>query len=212
MSIRDSQIPSPLLDLFKYLDRELMRLYVLWADYQDLYLRDEQRVEVLNRTAQSFFGQCQYLLRNDIFLSLARMTDPLESAGKENLTLYRIEHLLPAEFPTDIREDIKGKIKAIVEDTRPIRDWRNRRLAHNDLALTLDYSANPLPGVTRETVDHILFMVGECLNPIRRHFDKSTTWYSVTQRQGGADRLVHHLQNALKWQEDDIKRKLGGTT
>jgi hypothetical protein len=72
-----------------------------WQTAMQLFGEEKARIDLLNKTAQSFFFVVQVTLRDDVFLTLSRFTDPLKSAGQDNLVIGRLlEHLNKSEHPT----------------------------------------------------------------------------------------------------------------
>src|SRR6266581_7125773 len=106
--------------------------------FETLYAHSAERLQLLNRVAPQFFWQQQATMCEDILLALARITDPPRSVGKEHLTIRGLDRIMPDQALT---QEVRDLIAAAVSNCSFARDWRNRRLAHNDLDLKLKQSA-----------------------------------------------------------------------
>ena len=133
--------------------------------------------------------------------------DPLATGVKENLTLQRLFNTLDSTLHFNLYSDMKNRLDVLQQKCEPFRDWRNRRIGHTDLSTALKFHPEPLPGISKEQVDEVLILMSAYLNVFLYYFDHTTMWYEMTSAHGGANRLVHHLENALKWRDDYFKRK-----
>jgi hypothetical protein len=90
----------------------------------------QERVDLLNAAAPAFFHELQRMIWEDVLLHLCRITDPIKTMGHDNLTIMRLPNAIP-----DLA--LRAVVKPLVDDagqkTQFARDWRNRRLAHQEL-------------------------------------------------------------------------------
>lgn len=196
--IRDEyrrRMGEPLGQLFSALWHELVWLRIKWNEYVELFGTSPERIDLLNRVAPNFFGIIQDIMLNDISLHVARMTDAPKSAGKETLTI----RALPDQVDPEIKSHIESLIKAAGHQVEVCRDSRNRRIAHSELALALEYpSAVPLPAVSRAQIRQGLQSIGSVLNAVEEHYGCSTTGFEHTiPALGGAGSLFDIIQAAL---------------
>ena len=78
------------------------------------------------------------------------------------------------------------------------RDWRNRHLAHRDLALAVSDRAKPLSRASRENVGRALAGARAVLNKIESHYWQSKTAFEeAIPPSGDAESLAHFLQVAV---------------
>jgi hypothetical protein len=199
-----------LTDIYKNLDQEVSSLHAKWKIYHQLYLTSEQRIKFFGEIAPSFFGIIQHVLRDDIFLSICRLTDPLKIAGKENLTLARLlENLNPVDDLL-FYQSVEASLKSIESSCRPFREWRKRRIAHSDLATALEYHPDPLPGISQKAIEDALQMIAALLNQVLGHYEYAETVYSEVFLQRDANDVVLLLEQAVAHHrqkfEDAIKR------
>jgi hypothetical protein len=88
-----------------------------------------------------------------VVFGLARLTDQIQTGrGKtqqENLTLGRLPSLVSdAQLQLELTALVDAARKACVG----LRKWRDKRLAHRDLAEALATEVDPLPGISRADV------------------------------------------------------------
>ena len=191
---------EPLGSLFTALWHELVWLHVKWAEYIMLFGASPERVDLLNRAAPNFFGIVQGVLLDNILLHVARITDSKESAGKRNLTV----RALLAHVDSKIERRIDSLIEVARQQVEFCRGLRNRRLAHSDLALALNYAAAlPLPSFSRAQVRDALQAIANVLNAVEEHYGCSPTGFEHTfPSLGGAEALLEIVETGLS-----MKRK-----
>jgi hypothetical protein len=180
--------------IFDALYNEVAWLNAKWNQYRILYASSPERISILNRTAGFFFRMIQNVLWEDVLIHIARLVDPLKSAGKDNLTLLLLttaidEPLLSAEVQRLTQEAQNAAEFA--------REWRNRRIAHTDLALALEARAHALKGVSRRNVEESLTAIAAVLNKIWGHFSSSKIAFDRFIVRDDAESLVSYLSSAL---------------
>jgi len=126
-----------------------------------------KHVEHLNAIGGGFFGDVQYIFWDDLILRLCRLTDPVGTGKKRNLTIQ----IVPELCGTNLRAEIQGGVKRAVEATCFARDHRNRRIAHEDYDLALRRDPEPLPAASLEKAKMSLDRVHAVLDTV--YFRKS---------------------------------------
>lgn len=209
--VRDEhlQVLGPTLGpLYHALYNEVTWLHAKWKQYRILFAESPERIELLNSVAGFFFRVIQDVLWQDVVLHLARLTDPPQSMGKDNLTLLRLPGAV--QQPALSRE-----LAILVEEARKdaefARQRRHRHLAHRDLALAIDERAAPLPGVSRENMERALAAVRAVLNRIERHYWKSEVAFTHFLAPDDAEALVYHLGVAVDTENRERQRWLPGS-
>lgn len=197
-----SLMGSGLGSVFYALYNEFAWLHVRWWQYLQLFAATRERVVVLNEAAGLFFRVVQDSLWEDTLLHLARITDKPDTGGKANLTIQRLSALL-----TD--KQLAAEIRTLVDDavTRAgfARDWRNRRMAHIDLALAVEEGAKPLAAASRRSVDDALKSIDAVLNHLEMHFRNSTIFFEGFGHPGDAEALLYVVRDGLA--ADEARRK-----
>ena len=181
--------------LYHALHNEVIWLHAKWQQYRILFAESPDRIELLNGVAGFFFRVIQDVLFENVVLHIARLTDPPQSVGKDNLTLLRLaETVKEPELSLEVK-NLAEQAKAAADFARV---WRNRHLAHRDLALAVDDRATPLPGISREKIDRALAGAGAVLNKIESHFWQSEVAFAqFIQPLGDAESLAYYLQVAV---------------
>lgn len=188
--------------IYHALTNEVAWLHAKWNQYRQLYAHSAERVALLNDVAGHFFGIVQDVLFEDVLLHLARLTDPLQSIGKDNLSLQRLPEAVPNPA---VAADVKALVDAALAACESARAWRNRRLAHRDLALALATSSDPLPGISRAHVESALAAIRAVLNRLEAHYWDSETAYEHFITEGGeADSLVYCLYAGTKAEDSRL--------
>ncbi len=179
--------------IYTRLWNECVWLFWKWDDYVVLF-GTEERLNKLNEAAPAFFYQLQSTLWENILLHMCRMTDPLKSVGKENLTLER----LPSLVETKISADVMNLLVLAQQKCAFARDWRNRRISHNDLALALNKGAKPLAAGSRKSVRESLDAIAAVLNRVGRHHGDEEVRYDMFEPRRSARALVYVIEEGLK--------------
>jgi len=188
---------------------DVVWLHMRWAMYRQLFAKSDRRIALLNDTAGMFFGFFQRVLFEDIVLGLARLVDPCQSKGKDNLSLQRIQKLVK---DPQIKSDIRTLTDAAVAACASMRCWRNRRIAHRDLSLALATAAEPLPGISHTAIEEALCAVRDLLNRLELHYCDRTIGYEHTiTAPGDGDALVYYLNDGLKATREREQRIRDGT-
>jgi len=110
---------EPLGKLFHALWQEFALLNTKWEEYVELYGTKPSRIELLNNAAPRFFRIVQDVLWDDLILHIARLTDPPQSKGKDNLTIRRLSHRIEDE---DFKKALDALIKIAIRKSDFCRD------------------------------------------------------------------------------------------
>ena len=179
----------------------LGRLHLNWKNYRSLFGTSPGRIDLLNWAAPTFFGLLDGILWHDIILAIARLTDPARSAGKENASLAQlVESLKPFVEPTVIAA-WHSQLQDLKTYCKPVRDIRNRLLGHDDLATTLHFHPDPLPGVSRAYIEGALARLRDLLGAIEKHFRGSYTSHQYIISSNDGEALIVVLETAREEEE-----------
>jgi len=193
--------------IFHAIYNQLSWLYIKWEQYVEVYGTKPSRIDLINTTAPLFFRVVQDSLFEDIIIHIARLTDPPKSVGKPNLSIRQFPNLIKDD---DLRSNIEQKIDETLKLVSFCRDWRNRRIAHNDLQIALKDGANPLESASRKKVRDALESISSVLNEISVYYFDSTILFGETSSPGGALSLLHIIHDGLtarKERRERIKTK-----
>ena len=196
-------------ELYSALWQELTSLHSKWGHYVVLFGTNPERIELLNSTGAGFFAAVQTTLWNDTLIHLARMTDSVSSAGKPNLSFKRLALLIQQK---ETASKVSELVDVALKRTAFARDWRNRRIAHQDLALALNTSLVPLASASRLQVDDALDVLGKTLNCVSLYYFQSTTLFefAADSTSGGSVNLLHYLRAGFEVEEQRKLRRRSG--
>ncbi len=201
------RLPPDLGLLYNRLSAEVSTLRLNWEQLLALFTSKEI-IAVLVNTAETFFDVLYRTLRRDILLGVARLTDKPRHGKHENASLLLLAERARPRLPDDAQLDLDNRLARVVELAAPIRQLRDKRIAHIDLKALLDQLPEPLPGVSRYHISEVLDEIGAVLNCIELPLLGSTTLYSETIHSGGADALVIALKMAQE-HEQCLRRRDG---
>lgn len=193
--------------IYSELWQEVAWLYHVWAEYVALFGTKESRVSLMNSAAPAFMRIVQDSIWEGVLLSIARLTDPPRSAGKDNLS---VRSLGAAISDLSLKSRVDAATAAALSASEFCRDWRNRHIAHRDLALSLRKGGQPLEDATRLKVKGALAAIADVLNVVCRHYFGSTTLFHIDVEigggPGGAMSLLYLVDAGLRAEEAALKR------
>jgi hypothetical protein len=133
------------------------------------------------------------VLFEDTLLAIARLVGPLMSVGKPNLTVERFPPLL---VDVKLCDEVSSLIQKAKTSAAFAVDWRNRRLAHRDLDLSLKRNQLALAPATRERVEVSLSALRDVLNRIEVKCCNAATVYD-SPTHGDAETLLYVIRDGL---------------
>jgi hypothetical protein len=143
-------------------------------------------------------------------MTLARMSDPPRSAGKDNLSFKRLEAVVEEQYPGSISSSCSQLVEAFVSECEPLRDLRNRQLAHADLRVALGENDEPLPGVSRKTIRSVIDRAAEILNQLAGDILDSHTLFSETDPMFTGEGLIKALSLAREVRLKQLSERRSG--
>jgi hypothetical protein len=183
--------------LFHLLVQECNVLHLEWADYRELFGTSQERIDLLNKAARTFFYRLNGTLWEMILLRIARLTAdaPKSGTGKDNVTLRSLPELVnPA-----VKQEVENLLDSARTKCAFAGDWRNRRIAHRDLRLALKAGAIPLSEASRLSVTNALDSISAVLNAVEGHYmNGSSVAYLFIQSAFGAKALLYTLQEGVE--------------
>lgn len=214
---RQQAMGAELAELYEALWQEVAWLYAKWGQYVALFGTKSERIDLLNKASPFFFKLVQDALWEDSVLHIARLTDRKETSRKANLSIRQFENLA-------IDPLISGKIEDLIavcmDKSKFARDWRNRHIAHRDLARAISEHAEPLMPASRAMVKEVLEALSNLLNAFAQHYLDTTTLFDAGTFSGDAQSLLYVLDDGIsagkarserfksgKPTPDDLKRR-----
>jgi hypothetical protein len=194
---------KPLGVQFHALWQEVALLHINWMEYVALFGTNEKRIERLNKSAPTFFRMIQDQLWTTTLLHIARLLDSPRTVGKANLTVRNFTDLVDEK----LKMPLAALIDKALKDTEFARDWRNRIIAHQDLALALEGgTSEPLELASRADVNGALISLADVMNAVQKHYLHGTTAFTAAARPDGALTLLYLLGDGLKAKSEREER------
>lgn len=194
-SERWPEFPEALRALFDGVWQETVSLHAKWELYLDLF-GDPNRISVLNDSAPAVFQLVEECLRNDMTISFGRLTDPAKTGNKDNLSLAQLVDSLTPSCNKSMSDQLLDRLETLRDHCKSITQWRNRRVAHNDLATFLHYHPDPLPNIGQAYITDALAMLASLVNVIQVHFADGQTCYTRGSYRGNGQQLIYLLEQA----------------
>jgi AbiU2 len=199
--------------IFSALGNELSTLSAIYDDCIFLFGDgNEDRLAFLNDAAPAFFGRTQMTFERELMLGICRITDPVKSMGKDNLTVHRLEELVSPLKPGSV-DELKAKVLAAQSASEFAKDPRNRWLAHRSLDLAIsEPTAKPLDSSTYGKIDCALTALNEVLQTVDKAFGGNGNGYRNLSGStvGGSYSLFRTLKIGSHVDKTAVSRFISG--
>lgn len=146
MTTVDSRYPSQIHTLWTTLDKEVTWLHGRWIIYRQLFGTSNERVELLNESAGTFFNVLQDVLLHDVQLSLSKLGDPAGSGSRKNMTREALHEALLGAGEATAADKMKASMQKFEAACVKIRQRRNKWIAHFDRSTMLNEDVIPRMG------------------------------------------------------------------
>ncbi len=192
-------------ETYLHIRNKIFEIACVWDQYETLFSKIE-RVELLNQSCGLLTLNIQRTFLEHVLMGMCRLTDPPKSANRENLTLNRLPKLVKTSISTKLNALIdKAKIS-----TDFCRDWRNRRIAHNDLDLSLNEKAKPLEAASRIKVTHAIKCIFNVVAFLELEYCETELWLIATGNDSAISLLFDIFDGARKQEEDHANASKNG--
>jgi hypothetical protein len=172
-----------------------------WSEFQELFGKGQERIDLLNTVASNFFHFLHRMLFEDAMLHLCRLTDRPRMVDRETLTVRALNDRVsdPA-----LKASMEIKTEEVRENCQFARKWRNRRLAHTDLITLREGHALALPPVDSANIDTALKSIDDLLTLVEDHY--GLPHVLLGSDPWGAKPLIYHLERAKRAIDDEQQR------
>lgn len=119
-------------ELFAFIN-QCTWVWTIYEYYNSLYETNQETLDLLEDCSYDFFYDLQIILSEYLILNMCCLTDPVFSGNdqtKENLTINNLLETLP--LPPEIKSTLQGKVDDLKKITEPLKDARNKIIAHAD--------------------------------------------------------------------------------
>lgn len=210
MSVDNSAMGEELCPIYERLATECTLAYTRWNVYKGLFMQKEELAVVLSATTNLPFRVIHDELWRGTLLYLSRFTDPEYSKARgratRSLSLDTLQNC-SAALPV---EGLRRLVSEAYRKCEFARDWRHRKLAHNDFEHALGKSDARLASATPKDVEEALASVAAALNAVAFHFTGSTTWHHEIDGERGARWIVHELALVQRLRNERRQRMMDG--
>ncbi|MBI3933479.1 MAG: hypothetical protein HY316_02225 [Acidobacteria bacterium] len=195
--------------LYHELEDDMAWLHDKWGELKELFGKGQQRIDLLNEVASSFFYIVHQVFYEDILLHLSRLTDPAKSPSRRlnqsvpNLSFLRVPELI--SDPT-LKTCVEAATVQILKKCEFARDYRNRRLAHRDLMTLRNAHPIPLPSVNMGMVEDVLASIRDLHRLLGQHYGHPHVLYSGSSNPWGAQSLLHFVERGVRAIEEERER------
>ncbi|HAC16348.1 MAG TPA: hypothetical protein DCE78_10460 [Bacteroidetes bacterium] len=195
-------LPKSITKEFDELEQIVTQLHFNWQVYESLFLKNEDRIKLLNYTAPAFFIVVQIALIKDILISIIQLTDKHKTKSNKNLTLDALIELL-SETDFLLKTTLNDLKSKLLDKTRAISIIRNKRLSHFDYKTFLDSGNIRKIIFNKESVIDSLALISQFMNEIRYFYigQHIITLYSENISIGSVEHLIGWLKSGVKFEE-----------
>jgi len=222
----EEDMPPKIKEVFEPLRYEIAWLHAKWSIYGQLFCRGEEQLDILNSMARAFFLIVQDSLQNDLIVGLCRITDSPHTGKRKNLTLASLAEILKdlkeaqererekEESQTDenpqstskeeeLWREFVSQLELLAHVCAPLREWRNRRLAHSDFPTAVGQHPDPLPELVWDAIDEALARVRVVMNIVEGHFWDSEFRYDIFTNLDDGEEVVRCLKEAQQREKEE---------
>lgn len=204
-------IPESARPTIKFLYEEVVGLHLHWKVFTDLFGYSEERIDLLNAAAPSFFWHIEHAVLHSTVSGIARLLDRPKGGGQENLTLQSLIDALPGEEFEALRVKLAIRLVDARKLAAPIIRFRHKRVGHRDKAVAL--GEIELDGFSRTTFREVLAEIAAYMNEVHTLPPEETTvMYADSFSDGDAESLVARLRDGLvlkqMYFDEEISREL----
>ena len=196
-------LPNNIRDIFESIESEIIWLHSKWKIYRQLYGTNEERINQLNRSASTFFRLVQDVLFNDIVLSISRLTDPSKTFGRDNRSLEQLITLIDEKKHPDLIQILREKLNNLKTQSGPFRKRRNKKIAHSDLLTALSIQSEPLPDISRQSIENALEITRDFMNQINIHFVGIPTAYEHLWLDNDGETIISILDQFWTYKDTE---------
>lgn len=218
MTSADPRIPASIQTLWTTLDKEVVWLHGRWIIYRQLYGTTPERVDILNKSAGSFFNIFQDVLLHDVQLALSKLGDTAGSGTRTNLTLKALLKGLESAGEQAVASKLKPCVQKFEAACVKVRHRRNKWIAHFDLTTMLNSDVSPRVGPSRAEIESALEALRDAMNSVSLHYTDTHIGYEHFSMIADGEALLQILMRGLRYKElvddntiprDDFRKRFG---
>lgn len=198
---------------FQHLQYRVVEAHWRWQIWKQLFLGDPsvpdelmQRHAVMNSAAPAFFAMLHSLLLDDVVLRICKLVDPAEGgphkARRKNLSLRAAITEASARLTPVALTEANTLADALDKITEPFKQWRHRRVAHEDhLTAIGDEILPPLSFADVEQSFNSAIKIMQLLDPLAADNEYC---YDGKIAMGDGEGLLYALRCAHQYHKECI--------
>ncbi|WP_303672731.1 AbiU2 domain-containing protein [Vampirovibrio chlorellavorus] len=150
---------------------EILREISVYIEfYKQLFCKNNNRIEIINESAGTFFVYCRNAIVESIVMRLSKLTDAPTMGRYNNLTITTLlQNIVPTSNPD--YSSIKSQIQNLAILLETVREKRNKHLGHLDL----DNFSQEYP-ITLEELCEGVSRLEAIFNAIIRHLPEGLSY------------------------------------
>jgi hypothetical protein len=191
----DARIPEELREIYAHFVGILIETLGALDELTILFSTSKEAVELMNKTAPTFFARHEQLLIQHIILSVARLTDPRQSGSRKNA-----------------QDNLTLRWKTISTAAQPFRQYRHKLLAHASLAEYLSPATKVGDKITLASMNVLLTQIGDYLGAFDCFFTSVDTGFYYPRSYGEAGDLLAYLKLAVEAEKKENDERLQAAT
>jgi hypothetical protein len=173
-------MPTQLSYVWDFLHREVLGLHGRWEIFEQLYVENSpQRIDLLNKTAPTFFALLQGILLDHVQLSLSKLADPAATGRHPNLTLETLVHDIEKLPDPGLAQRLRPLLANYRTSCATVINRRNKDIAHFDYATQMARAqqAMSLPSPSRQEIHSAFITLREFMRSVYVHFEEKHMAY-----------------------------------
>lgn len=216
-------------DNYFSIENEVTLLMEKWQVYRNLF-QNQQNAKVLWECSDVVYSVFIESLKDDLIMTISRLTDKAVTGKSKNSTLFRLyidlKNLLENRYYTQsVLDEEKEKsdkknfpifeqyLQELEVDIEQLKNMRNKRKAHRDLETILKEHRNELTQeVIKNDFDAEIKEIIEKIQSILAIFSNIAfrmAWLpGLVIPEKGVGYFTKNLEEGNKWRKNDIEKKL----
>jgi hypothetical protein len=170
--------------------------------YENLFMGDVRKRELMNKCDAGFFGSVQIAYWQFCTLAICRLSDPQEQGRprkpKKNITVFAMSDLAKTDRQKHRFEELLAVVKT---ECAPHRDWRNQRYAHYDYNVRFG-NVEPLKPTDLDHLERALHSIYAVLAYVHEEWFDTHLAETVISPASNIQYLIH---DAVTYQEIRLK-------
>jgi AbiU2 len=186
--------------LFDDIEYDAQWLHGKWKIFNQLFLGNLERIDLLNETTPEFFLIIQEILLENFILVFSRLTDRERIARNDNASLRQLIHHIQSDGFSDLSETLVALLQKLEDSCKVFREKRNKISVHKDLLVVLQVLPEP-PDFSVSDINKSLELLDKFLNAIHLYFEDKTVTYNMFYMRTGGNSIIEVLKDSKEYRK-----------